>query len=69
LKESFFFRCSANEKLEVISEGELRPKAQVRPTIQTISPSTRSSGLKKRLSNAEISSRTLNNVNHFLCFT
>ena len=63
-----FFRCSANEKLEVIPEGELRPKAEVRPTIGASSPSIRSSGTKKRLTNAELSSIKLNNVNLFSLF-
>jgi hypothetical protein len=62
LHKRIICRCSANEKLEIIPEGELKPKAQVLATLQSI----RSSGNNKRLSNAEISSTTLNAVYIFL---
>jgi hypothetical protein len=60
--ERNIFRCLVNEKLEIIPEGELKPKAQT----CTISPPTRSTGNNKRISNAEISSTTVNAVDIFL---
>ncbi|UJR21385.1 hypothetical protein I4U23_024476 [Adineta vaga] len=59
--------CTANEKLEVIPEGELRQKSsdtnnQNRLASRAISPPFRTTGNNKRLSNAEISSTT-NNIN------
>ncbi|CAF1152078.1 unnamed protein product [Rotaria sordida] len=57
--------CSANEKLDIIPEGELKQKSQVtsgknRTSSQEILPSTRSLENNKRISNAEISSTTIN---------
>jgi hypothetical protein len=47
------FRCSTIEKFDVIPEGELKQKIQ---------------GNNKRISNAEISSTTINAVNIFSLF-
>lgn len=57
------FRCSANEKLEIIPEGELKPKPQSSNnenfiTSRSTSQSARFIGTVKRTSNTEISSTT-----------
>jgi hypothetical protein len=55
--ERDIFRCLANEKLEIIPEGELKQKAP-----GFINQNRLSSGNNKRISNAEISSTTANAV-------
>ncbi len=62
--KKIIFSCSTSEKLEIIPEGELKPKAQI------INEQNRTSSIRnnKRISNAEISSTTVNAVNIF-CFS